>query len=473
MKTKLPIIAILLLLLSGTAFGGYYYTTLEDDEGPCAALVSEHNDTEEIEKPDVVDEVDKPEVEAEPEPEVTPEPEAVVNSVDETTEPTAKEKMNATKNKIEAIIKENGGDIDAETQKELVALVESIKMLEQIQTPQGNFKHTISGKVFDANGEAVKGAQLMLQIDSKDSLQGATKPAAGELRKRSSRIVRGYVRSYATTDAHGQFTFVFSTNVKEGVETLAVTMHSQQSSHLNSDSQKLTLRNEETTTNLAFNLKQAGLISGRVVDGYGAPIKGARVSASQAYDKNTRSRSLSYSRARQAVTDELGNFKIHGLNDGKYVVYGWANGYQAEAGKQQTLTVVTGQETFLAGDLILNKQATLSFTLSSSDGAVSGRYATLIFHNTEGKRTSSRSARIAKDGKVTAAGVPSGSIQFTVYVNGYDKSETQFASIVGGEESQLGTIMLTKSVATPSSSKKGDLDRVRELKDTLKGLKTR
>ncbi|MCF6228602.1 MAG: carboxypeptidase-like regulatory domain-containing protein [Planctomycetes bacterium] len=460
MKSKLPIIAIVLLLLSGTIFGGYYYNALQNEEGPCAGLISKVEDPVVQPEQEVVTKIEKPET--------TPEPEPI--------KPAAKEPKPTTTDKLSAaeILNEVDSDLTDE-QKKILSDEEKKLMMDlvgSVQVYTGNFKHTLSGKVVDSFGEGVKGAQIMLQIDSKDSLQSSKKQTKDKKKVslRSMRLPPGYVRSYAITDTKGQFTFVFSTNVKEGIDLLNVTMYSQHASHLKSDSQTLVIRKEETTENLNFALKQAGVISGRIVDGFGSPIKGVRVSASMI--NNLRKRKWSRSMSRQAATDAEGNFKIVGLEDGQYRVYGQATGYRAEPGKRHDVTVVTGQEAYLAGDMILNKQSTLSFTLTSAEGAVSGSSVILGFYNADGKRTNSRSARIGEGGKVTVTNIPTASVQFDVSVKGYGTTTKQYVSITSGEETEFGTITLMKAESNSSDESK-KIDSIRELKKKMKVAKSR
>ncbi|MDC1141525.1 carboxypeptidase-like regulatory domain-containing protein [Planctomycetota bacterium] len=476
MNTKLPIIAILLLLIGGGIFGGYYYSTVDADDGPCAALVSTNVEAEEdtpefvpeiikpelptaIEKPDVTpDDTDDAETPTKP----TPDPEKPTKDL------TDKEKVDATKQKIQDLVEANGGNIDDETKAKIVALVEAMEVLETTKIEEGNFKHTVSGTVVDAHGQPVKGANVMLQIDSKESLKGANDKQIEGLRKRRSGRPNfsAYVRSYAVTDVDGKFSFLFHTSVNEGVESLNVTVHAQHASHLNSTSQKLTLKKGDVTTGLNFDLKQSGAISGRVVDGYGAGIKGARVSASKTRAAGDRSRSRSYVPTRMTISDADGNFKIAGLEDGEFTVNAWMSGYLTKAGSQHNVTVSTGQESYLAGDFILEKSASLSFTVVTAEGAINTGYLRVNFYGTDGKRMSSRNARVSKGGKVVVANVPAATSQFSVSMGGYEMSAKQYVSVLGGEEVQAGTVTLVAAAPTQKS------DRIKELEKLKEALKS-
>jgi protocatechuate 3,4-dioxygenase beta subunit len=154
---------------------------------------------------------------------------------------------------------------------------------------------TVSGSVVNAvTGEPLKKAQLTLSKTDSDA-------------------------SYAaTTDAAGAFVLVAT---EAGVYELIT-----QKAGFVQSGQTLTLTSGQSSANNVIRIAPQGVITGLVTDREGDPLSGVTVQAIRSYPEGQRRR---YSVTRSAITNDLGEYRIYGLNPGRYYVGG---AYRAEAG---------------------------------------------------------------------------------------------------------------------------------------------
>ena len=154
---------------------------------------------------------------------------------------------------------------------------------------------SISGSVLNAiNSEPLKKVQLTLSNTVSES------------------------SSTATTDEAGTFCLA-------GAEAGTYELVIQKRGFVQSG-QTLTLSAGQTATGRTVRLAPQGVITGRVIDREGDPIPGVTVQAIQSHSMGVRER---YSVSGSSVTNDLGNYRIYGLNPGRYYV---AGAYRSELG---------------------------------------------------------------------------------------------------------------------------------------------
>ncbi len=152
---------------------------------------------------------------------------------------------------------------------------------------------SISGKISDAqSGAPLRGCHVILRSDGEERF-----------------VVR--------TDATGNYRF---TNVTPGKYTLSVEKSGYVSGTLNrssGNSSILTLSRGDELAGIDVRLLRSGVISGTVVDEANEPIPGANVTAVR------RVYSLFMVESRESpltITDDRGQFRIHGLNPARYYI---------------------------------------------------------------------------------------------------------------------------------------------------------
>jgi hypothetical protein len=154
---------------------------------------------------------------------------------------------------------------------------------------------TVSGRLVNAvTGEPLKKAQLTLSHTASDS-------------------------SYAaTTDDGGSFCLAAA---EAGTYKLVI-----QKIGFVKTVQALALMAGQTTAGIILRIVPQGVIAGRVVDREGDPISAATVQAIQSHTTGTSRR---YSIVGLATTNDLGEYRIYGLNPGRYYLGG---AYRGESG---------------------------------------------------------------------------------------------------------------------------------------------
>src|SRR5437867_5256590 len=138
------------------------------------------------------------------------------------------------------------------------------------------------------------------------------------LRRALVRIVATQENRVATTDAEGRYEF---RNVKPGRYTISasrnsyVTMSYGQTRPFEPGT-PLEIKDGQTVERLDFNLPRAGVITGRILDEFGEPLPGVQVSAMR-YQFMQGRRQL-VNTGRMASSDDLGDFRLYGLQPGQY-----------------------------------------------------------------------------------------------------------------------------------------------------------
>ena len=152
----------------------------------------------------------------------------------------------------------------------------------------------LGGTVISAKtGEPLRGARVTLQ------------PNGSGMRRED--------RKQTTTDLNGQFLLrqlaagrYTLRAEKTGFETRRDTRIGQ-----------LKLAQDESKTKLVIPLRPAAVITGRIIDSYGEPLEYARVAA---FRRNFQPGEEEWDIVQIATTDDLGEYRLYGLEMGKYIV---------------------------------------------------------------------------------------------------------------------------------------------------------
>jgi hypothetical protein len=165
------------------------------------------------------------------------------------------------------------------------------------QEPQG--KGEISGTVVSAKtGEFLKGAAV--------SLQGAWNRQGGE----SMPLQRGV---WAGIDGR----FVFS-ELPPGEYMLMAQKAGYGSEFFYRSQLRIRLGAGESRSDAVIRLQPSAVVTGRVIDAYGEPLAGAQVYALSR--RFLPSRAPRWMAQQRTVTNDLGEYRLHGLDAGKYVL---------------------------------------------------------------------------------------------------------------------------------------------------------
>jgi protocatechuate 3,4-dioxygenase beta subunit len=191
----------------------------------------------------------------------------------------------------------------------------------------------------------------------------------------------------ATTDAQGRWTIK---GLAPGKYTLTVTKGgyvtlSYGQKRPFEQGQPIDVANAQVLEKLDISLPKGGVITGRIQDEFGEPFAGIRVSTMRYRYLNGQRRLVSVGVT--DTTDDIGQFRLHGLSPGDYYVsasnasmsfdisedrLGYATTYfpgTTMFGDAQKITVVEGQETpNINFDLAPTRVATISGTATTSQG---------------------------------------------------------------------------------------------------------
>jgi hypothetical protein len=233
-------------------------------------------------------------------------------------------------------------------------------------------------------------------------------------------------------------------------------------------------------------LPRGGVISGRVVDEFGEPVIGARVSPHRHRYMNGRRQLTALT---SDTTDDLGAFRLHGLSPGDYYVSAQSNtftflgtsedrtGYgqtfypgtlnQAEATR---VTVAVGQETQnIVLALVPSRIATLSGTLTTSTGKPAPMGMVMLRDVAAGAAPMVMSPGMVRDGTWTISGVTPGEYQLMAQAFS-DLARLEAVAMTGGSagvlpETSVQSITVTgediKGIALTTSAGGSATGRVR------------
>jgi hypothetical protein len=221
------------------------------------------------------------------------------------------------------------------------------------------------------------------------------------------------------------------------------------------------------TLELDFNLPRGGVITGRIIDEFGEPAVGVRVSAARWFYMNGKRQLMP---ARAAGTDDLGRFRIFGLPAGDYYVMasaGSPDGFSMEApgevgnattyypgtastAEAQRVRVVAGAENSAANfTLVSARTAKVSgLVLDSGGRPVGSGWLMMVQTSGPGMFTMAPGGQIHPDGTFSVAGVSPGeyaiSIQTGFDGSGDDRESAYVPITISGVDVTDLTIGLTR-----------------------------
>lgn len=200
-------------------------------------------------------------------------------------------------------------------------------------------------------------------------------------------------------------------------------------------------------------LPRGGVISGRIVDEFGEPVIGARVSPHRFRYVGGRRQLTPLT---SDTTDDLGGFRLHGLSPGDYYVSAQSNtftflgtsedrtGYgqtfypgTLSQGEATRVAVAIGQEVQnLIIALVPSRMATLSGTLTTANGKPAPMGMVMLRDSGIGASVTSMTPGIVRDGVWTISGVTPG--QYELVAQGF--SDLQRLEAVALTGSATGVI---------------------------------
>jgi protocatechuate 3,4-dioxygenase beta subunit len=172
------------------------------------------------------------------------------------------------------------------------------------------------------------------------------------------------------------------------------------------------LADGQTVEKLEISLPRGSVVSGRIVDEFGEPVSGARVSAMRHRFMNGQRRLLPVSSAGASdTTDDLGQYRLHGLSPGEYYV-------SASMSATLTLEVSTDRTgyapTYYPGTIAVTEAQRVPLALGQEAAEISFPLAPTRIAKLSGTATSSNGKPVANGmimltttgGAVGAAGSP-------------------------------------------------------------------
>lgn len=324
---------------------------------------------------------------------------------------------------------------------ELTKLLEKVESVQVEGTPPETFPFsvTISGRVIDDAGRGVDGAQVSARFS-----YTYAKPTAPEesSRRRSSRTSATNVGVVATTDAGGHYTATITAKLLAKVDLVTVAMSATAdlfapgSAVLVKD-----VKEAEQRTGVDLSMFGAGMVTGRVVDRQGNPLKGVVVrgieSRNTGGEKNSEPVRRSAIATLVAPTDADGKFKITGLIAGDWVFFATSKTHQ-EPDQPEKLTVLAGSEHVLP-DIVMAPFTSVRVRLLHEDGTVvTERPIAVLYFKHGNNGTRGLSGRADAEGYVTVTGVPADATEFTLSPRGYEGITGNYLRLIEGQLNEAG-----------------------------------
>ena len=300
---------------------------------------------------------------------------------------------------------------------------------------QIDFEATISGRVTDSTNVGIQGAEVYVDITE-----------AVKIGDSSAMIMMSYGtpagEKLAVTDANGDYSVKIKRKVGEK-SVVHATVTAKAEGFANSKEHKVTLNNGDDKTETNLVVRGAGSVAGRVVDGSGRGVAGAKVSLKTARSGGFgRMTYIGGEKDLEAVTDAAGTFRINRVPQGRYEFEVFAAGYELTAGAK-IVTVEIGVEAVVDTDFVVERVTSLKLKLVDSQGnAIHGWVEVGKVGNGMDSPGKLR-GNIAEGGVVTFNSPELGSYDIEIMVRGF-KPTTIFATFRDGEQTDLGTVTLER-----------------------------
>ncbi|MBK8206901.1 MAG: carboxypeptidase regulatory-like domain-containing protein [Planctomycetes bacterium] len=433
-SSRLTITGILALLIGGAVFAGSLYFAEASESNAIRACVG----TEDIAECSVLEPPPKPR-----------EPVTITlpTDIDKPVGPVDEQALLKTDAEAEDTDTDPTDELPPElTEKEKV-VAELTELLEKVGKGQIEgtgpetfpFTVTISGRVIDDAGRGVDGAQVSARFS-----YTYAKPTAPEesSRRRSTRTSATNVGVVATTDAGGHYTATITAKLLSKVDLVTVAMSATADLFAPGAAVLVKdLKEAEQRTGVDLSMFGAGMVTGRVVDRQGNPLKGVVVRGIEA--RNTGGNKMSEPVRRSAIatlvapTDADGKFKITGLIAGDWVFFATSKTHQ-EPDQPEKLTVLAGSEHVLP-DIVMAPFTSVRVRLLHEDGtAVTERPSVTFYFKHGNNSTRGLVGRADAEGYVTVTRVPADATEFTLSPRGYEAIAGNYLRLIEGQLNEAG-----------------------------------
>lgn len=413
---------VLLLLACGLSFGAGYFMAKQESNVPRMELADVLRDPEPA---------PKPEPRPEPEPD-KPQPEAPAP------QPTRQAEPEPAKTEVEAEAPKPTEDTEDERRAviELEAMELALEQGEKV-----DLSAVISGIVTDSHGVGVAGAVVRGTFN--ESFTAGT----GSTIRLAFASSGNQGEPLATTDGAGYYRIDVSRKVREKA-SLMVHLMAGATGYADSNSRAVSLTNGQTVDNINLQLRQAGRVTGRVVDQTGRGVEGVRVSLGG----NAPGRLVIESGfggpsagTPSATTDSGGEYVIDAVPEGTHALRMSGTGHRQVSGPT-SVDVKAGADTRAPADFVVAVVSSLRATFQADSGEAVRGWATLSFKDNAGTNVKRMSGMIGADGTFEANEPPVGSFTVEISVRGYEPASVH-ASVYEGMQCDLGPVTLTRNQA--------------------------
>ncbi len=441
---------LLSLLIGGCVLGGYLYFSQASQGNAIRACVGPEGDAEPrhhvpATKTDVATIV------------LPADPDKTIGPVDEHAQ--LKGEESAKEGAKESANKASDQELPPEQTEKEKAVAELTKLLEkiensEIETPGAEtfpFTVTISGRVIDDAGRGVDGAQ----VSARFSYTFAKPPASGERSRRQVSSARSTdVGVVATTDAGGHYAATITAKLSAKVDLVNVAMSAKAERFAPGTTVLVKeVKEAEQRTGVDLLMFSAGIVTGRVVDRQGNPLKDVTVRGIQGRsEKSSEPVGRSGSATQTAKTDADGKFKLPGLIAGDWIFFATSKTHQ-EPDQPDNLTVLAGSEHILP-DIVMAPFTSVRVRLLNEDGtAVTERPSATLYFKHGNNSTRGISGRADAEGYVTVTGVPTDATEFSLNPRGYEAVTGNYLRLIEGQLNEAGEYRIRPLPAKPKRSR--------------------
>jgi hypothetical protein len=305
--------------------------------------------------------------------------------------------------------------------------------------PKVDFAATITGTVTDAAGIPIAGAEVRGQF----SEQFNSTSGGGSFGFALARSGEG--ERLGTTDGGGQFRVEINRKVGEKA-ILRVALTANADGYAESTSKNVTLKNGETEEGVKLALRQAGAVTGRVVDQSGRGVPGVEVSLGSPNSNAFGGTEIRIGGESQlsATTDGGGEYRVDRVPEGRYRLQLSAKGYREVSGPS-IVEAKPGSDTRAPADFVVEVTGTIRVALLGGPGVpLRKAFVQLQFKDAAGKVVKNLSSRTDDSGVAVINDPPVGTFDVVVKSWGYT-SQTIPVTITEKLPCDLGTITLESS----------------------------
>lgn len=286
-----------------------------------------------------------------------------------------------------------------------------------------DLKVSFSGKVANAQGDGIEGANLVLQFG----------PTAEQKPSESY-----YDATSFRTDANGNFAFSVVFRVAPDVSSIELSLRADHDDYLPGAWKTLAVSNGDKLDDLDTTLDPGGSITGVVKDNLGNPIPGALVNFSFKYSNRPDERQARV-KMKQARCDNEGRYTRGGLYFAEYYVVAAVPGYAMKSWSTGHVHEVINNGQKLRVDIDLVIQTAVVATLKVDDGVLPGE-VTLVF-----QRPNDEAEEVTGwvEGDVVTSGLPPlDATSVVIKVAGYEPTKQLSVKLEPAKHTDIGELTL-------------------------------